>query len=138
MGWCHEFGPQIAEGCDHPMAVAGQACQCPTCAARCTGRFKGCQAVWSRAATGPAFVARRREPTVTDPPEPMPEPAPTPEPAPDLALALEAIGSELRAIRKTLDNSHEAHDVTAEESLATLLERIPERIRDVFPQQRAE
>src|SRR2546423_808283 len=25
MGWCHEFGPQIREGCGHPMAAGAKA-----------------------------------------------------------------------------------------------------------------
>src|SRR2546421_204901 len=29
MGWCHEFGPQIREGCGHPMRAGESACVCP-------------------------------------------------------------------------------------------------------------
>jgi len=54
MGWCHEFGPQIAETCDHPMVAGATSCSCTICGTVCTGRFAGCNAVWAR---GPKQVA---------------------------------------------------------------------------------
>ena len=54
MGWCHEFGPQIAETCDHPMTAGATSCSCEICGTVCTGRFAGCSAVWAR---GPREVA---------------------------------------------------------------------------------
>jgi hypothetical protein len=54
MGWCHEFGPQIAETCEHPMTAHGDRCECTICGTVCTGRFAGCGAVWAR---GPREVA---------------------------------------------------------------------------------
>lgn len=48
MGWCHEFGPQINDGCDRPMVAGEAACSCPACGVVCTGRFTGCAAVWAR------------------------------------------------------------------------------------------
>lgn len=48
MGWCHEFGPQIKEGCDHPMTVRGRECGCDACGVVCPGRYAGCQVVWTR------------------------------------------------------------------------------------------
>src|SRR5437762_13062349 len=48
MGWCHEFGPQIREGCGHPMRAGESACSCPQCGVVCRGRFAGCAEVWAR------------------------------------------------------------------------------------------
>lgn len=48
MGWCHEFGPQIAETCEHPMTAGASSCSCTVCGTVCTGRFAGCTAVWAR------------------------------------------------------------------------------------------
>src|SRR4051812_16120814 len=48
MGWCHEFGPQIREGCGHPMRAGESACVCPQCGVVCRGRFAGCAEVWAR------------------------------------------------------------------------------------------
>jgi hypothetical protein len=54
MGWCHEFGPQIAETCEHPMTAHNDRCECTVCGTVCQGRFAGCGAVWER---GPREVA---------------------------------------------------------------------------------
>ncbi|MDP1793064.1 MAG: hypothetical protein Q8K63_02910 [Acidimicrobiales bacterium] len=54
MGWCHEFGPQISETCEHPMTAGATSCSCTVCGTVCTGRFAGCAAVWAR---GPREVA---------------------------------------------------------------------------------
>src|SRR5436305_11174449 len=48
MGWCHEFGPQIREGCGDPMRAGGSACAGPQCGVVCRGRFAGCAEVWAR------------------------------------------------------------------------------------------
>lgn len=48
MGWCHEFGCQIARGCDHPMQAGETACSCSVCGTVCEGRFGGCGDVWAR------------------------------------------------------------------------------------------
>src|SRR5438874_1706060 len=65
MGWCHEFGPQIREGCGHPMRAGESACSCPQCGVVCRGRFAGCAEVWARGprevhvVSPPAALARR-------------------------------------------------------------------------------
>src|SRR6266404_2329860 len=65
MGWCHEFGPQIREGCGHPMRVCESACSCPQCGVVCRGRFAGCAEVWARGprevhvVSPPGALARR-------------------------------------------------------------------------------
>src|SRR5437868_7819083 len=65
MGWCHEFGPQIREGCGHPMRAGESACSCPQCGVVCRGRFAGCAEVWARGprevhvVAPPAALARR-------------------------------------------------------------------------------
>lgn len=48
MGWCHEFGSQIREGCGHPMTAGDTSCTCGTCGVVCAGRFSACSAVWAR------------------------------------------------------------------------------------------
>src|SRR5437763_239960 len=69
MGWCHEFGPQIREGCGHPMRAGESACVCPQCGVICRGRFAGCAEVWAR---GP------REVHVVSPPNALARRTPTP------------------------------------------------------------
>src|SRR4051794_39929353 len=69
MGWCHEFGPQIREGCGHPMRAGESACSCPQCGVICRGRFAGCAEVWAR---GP------REVHVVSPPNALARRTPTP------------------------------------------------------------
>src|SRR5438067_4917523 len=65
MGWCHEFGPQIREGCGHPMRAGESACVCPQCGVLCSGRFAGCAEVWARGprevhvVSPPTTLARR-------------------------------------------------------------------------------
>ena len=54
MGWCHEFGPQIDENCEHPMTAHADRCECTVCGTVCTGRFAGCGSVWAH---GPRDVA---------------------------------------------------------------------------------
>src|SRR5947208_8174478 len=69
MGWCHEFGPQLREGCGHPMRAGESACSCPQCGVVCRGRFAGCAEVWAR---GP------REVHVVSPPAALVRRTPTP------------------------------------------------------------
>lgn len=54
MGWCHEFGTQVCEGCLEPMVAGAEACTCAACGTTCTGKFGGCPDVWAR---GPRAVA---------------------------------------------------------------------------------
>lgn len=63
MGWCHEFGVLVHEGCSAPMVAGATACSCPECGTECGGRFASCTNVW---AAGPRLVAVRR-PTVEGP-----------------------------------------------------------------------
>ncbi len=55
MGLCHDFGSQIAEGCDHPIRAGSDSCTCERCGVVCKGRFEACPAVWAR---GPHPVLR--------------------------------------------------------------------------------
>lgn len=57
MGWCHEFGSQIGDGCDHPMTAGTSSCRCEQCGVVCEGRFAGCATVW---AAGPREVPLAR------------------------------------------------------------------------------
>jgi hypothetical protein len=55
VGWCSEFGVEIAS-CDHPMVAGADACHCDVCGARCEGRFDGCPDVWARGPVQVNFV----------------------------------------------------------------------------------
>src|SRR5919106_5602520 len=59
MGWCHEFGVDIDERCDHQMVPNAHACRCEACGAICEGRFEGCARVW---APGPLEIKIVRPP----------------------------------------------------------------------------
>ena len=69
MGWCHEFGPQIAETCEHPMTAHADRCECTVCGTVCKGRVAGCGAVWAR---GPIEVAITAPHLGSAPPTPDP------------------------------------------------------------------
>ena len=74
MGWCNQFGPQIAEGCDHPMTAGPSSCSCERCGTVCTGRFGGCADVWDNGprpvvARGPGRSDRLETPPAGDHPD---------------------------------------------------------------------
>ena len=153
MGWCHEFGPQIGAGCDHPMTAAGTECHCVTCGVRCEGRFKGCRAVWARGPTEVRVVAARPARVADDSlvPEVVADAAPLLTPAtmgraPDEMLqsltgALEVVGAELRAMRAAIDGngSPKAGGPDAVlDRLAELVDRLPGRVRTVVRETMAE
>lgn len=85
MGWCHEYGVVICEGCSAPMVAGSSSCSCPECGTECAGRFASCADVW---AAGPRLVAvRGRE----GPGSRRDRPAPVAvEPPPSLAVAVPA------------------------------------------------
>lgn len=56
MGWCHEFGAEIAPGCAHVMVAGENGCACKECGAVCRGRFAGCARVWARANAAAAAI----------------------------------------------------------------------------------
>jgi hypothetical protein len=62
MGWCHEFGPQISEGCNHPMTAGEDSCYCEACGVGCHGQFGGCPDVWAR---GPVKIEFSAPPATT-------------------------------------------------------------------------
>ena len=68
MGRCYEFAAEIEAGCDHAMRVSdeGGACECPSCGARCEGRFDLCASVLERPgyvpANAPGWAAERTVP----------------------------------------------------------------------------
>lgn len=85
MGWCHEFGSQIEEGCDHPMMAGEAACSCEVCGVSCPGRFAGCATVWARGPREVSFSApaARLSGRAGPPSPPAPEAvAPLDSPAP--------------------------------------------------------
>jgi hypothetical protein len=83
VGWCSEFGVEIAS-CDHPMVAGSDACHCEVCGTRCEGRFDGCPNVWARGPVQVDLVRRakvatsngsRPERSYEDSPSAEPEPA---------------------------------------------------------------
>jgi hypothetical protein len=101
MGQCYEFGVTIKEGCGHAMRVPTEAgaCVCPTCKARCEGRFEAC----ARIVSEPGYVpvtAPRWAIDCTEPPETE---APLPRRAtasgPGFAAAPDAPGDEVGTLR---------------------------------------
>lgn len=73
MGRCYEFGVDVVASCGHAMVVSasGGQCECPTCGARCGGRFAACAGILARPGYTPAIAppwAVQR----TAPPVPVP------------------------------------------------------------------
>lgn len=150
MGWCHEFGSQIRDGCGHLMRAGETSCSCSDCGVVCKGRFSACDAVWAR---GPRQVTLAR-PVPTRPPTVVGEPisaATTPPPVAaqpaaaepvdagrgevlewlrsafdgvrhDLAMVIEAMGRQQQTL-STLSQS----EATAAK-LVELVEALPERV----------
>ena len=69
MGWCHEFGSHIREGCGHPMVAGQSSCSCAQCGVECPGKFTACTTVWDR---GPRQVTIVRAPATEAPREVVP------------------------------------------------------------------
>ncbi len=73
MGRCYEFSVDIVGGCGHAMVVsaAGGECECPTCGARCRGRFPACAGILAQPgyvpAIAPAWAVQRTAPPVPPP-----------------------------------------------------------------------
>ncbi len=115
MGLCHDFGPQIAEGCNHPMRAGSDSCTCDVCGVVCQGRFDGCGEVWAR---GPHPVLLKtpappaddlvpapiRLRSVPNTPEPAAGDEAGDEAADDIAtaVAIEALRDEIVELRRAL------------------------------------
>ncbi|MDP9388651.1 MAG: hypothetical protein M3Q48_12250, partial [Actinomycetota bacterium] len=136
MGWCHEFGAQVREGCDHPMQAGVGACSCAVCGTACNGRFAGCDLVWAR---GPRPVVRvrpagapsgnGREATATPAPPPTDGPGHPGHPD-DLARLLAAVDDlrhDVAALAATFASRSEALDQSSTR-LVELVEDLPLRI----------
>lgn len=148
MGWCHEFGSQIREGCGHPMTAGDASCACPTCGAVCTGRFSACSAVWER---GPREVTLAR-PVIDRPQAVAPHPnggvpviaaerAPAPEPADDgrgevlewLQSAFDGVRGDLALVIDAVARQQDALTALSRTEAATthlveLAEALPDRV----------
>ena len=76
MGQCYEFGVTIKDGCGHAMRVPTKtgACVCPTCQARCEGRFEACARIVSEKGyvpvTAPQWAVDCTEPPAIESPLP--------------------------------------------------------------------
>jgi hypothetical protein len=118
MGWCHEFGPEINPGCDHPMVADAKSCRCAECGVVCTGRFSGCADVWKAGPREVSFVrphsaaapkAGPRTVSLVRPPSgsrrgttPAPQPVVEAEP-PTTGVPVEALRTELESVTRRLD-----------------------------------
>lgn len=129
MGWCHEFGSQIEEGCDHPMTAGEAACSCEACGVACPGRFAGCATVWARGPREVRFsapatrISGRTQADTAVPPDALPDPAPAPEVAAADEPAAEPDPPAPRATRTrraTAANGHAA--VATDDGRAEILE----------------
>ncbi len=149
MGWCHEFGSQVREGCGHPMTAGDTSCACPTCGVVCTGRFSACGAVWARGPrdvtlASPVIAPRpavRAQANGGGPVIPA-EPAAVPEPADDgrgevlewLQSAFDGVRGDLALVIDAVGRQHEALTTLAQARAATthlveLAEALPDRVR---------
>jgi hypothetical protein len=140
VGWCSEFGVEIAQ-CDHPMVAGHDACHCEICAVTCTGRFDGCPDVWKR---GPASVellrprADRSSPSEIEPggmtPDirwPLgPDSVPSVEMYREVLKALRQVEARLEAVEFAIRDS--ARSTQPQEELVQLLDRLPRRIGEVI------
>lgn len=152
MGWCHEFGSQIREGCGHPMRAGESSCACTTCGVTCTGKFSACSAVWERGPREltlaspvvirrPAAVAQRGSASNGSRAAVTAEPAAVGEPGEDgrgevlewLRSAFDGVRQDLATLmeavavqQQALSTLSEAEGVTAQ--LVELAETLPERV----------
>ncbi len=140
MGWCSEFGVQIAE-CDHPMVAGADACHCDVCGTLCEGRFDGCPDVWAR---GPIHVNFVRQPAsraerygarsngssaeTSRPADAESEPASPQYSANGMGEVLQSL-SRLEDRLNTLESSVlDGQSAVAQSEVAELLEKLPRRL----------
>lgn len=136
MGWCHAFGPQIREGCDHAMVAGRDSCSCAECGAVCHGLFPGCASVW---AAGPRRV------TVVKPGKegggllPIPTPvAPPDAPVPQVLTTqsdLHALRVDMQVLMWKFDQLHQATPpaeqmVQAAKEIAAVAEALPVHLKE--------
>lgn len=107
MGTCHEFGPSIQAGCDHPMrADRPDACTCVECGVVCHGKFVGCPTVWARGPQAVHWKPAGPDPGLAARATPQ---AAAQMPAPDLpgvdemASAIRRLVAEVAGLRQDLD-----------------------------------
>lgn len=121
MGWCHEFGSSINDGCAHPMVAGAASCSCGRCGTVCQGRFNGCAEVWARGPRYVAFVRPAAGGAGVTPPAP-PAPPAAEEAAAEaggdtldsLRVALDAVRAELREMGEVLRRQQDALDRRAQ------------------------
>lgn len=154
MGWCHEFGSQIREGCGHPMTAGDASCACAVCGVSCPGRFSSCSAVWARGprevamaspvvVRRPAFVSRGEVSGAATIPAAVagPEPAAAMEPAEDgrgevlewLQSAFDGVRDDLAMVLDAVGRQQQALTSLSEREGATtrlveLAEALPDRV----------
>lgn len=141
MGWCHEFGVEIAPGCDHAMVAHEDRCTCQNCGTTCRGKFDSCDRVWAR---GPIDTPLRPASPVVEAGDPVPigaassaaplaipdpDPAPVPSPSGGGVVASGAVQAALDGHLAALDQRLGAvtADVLAkfEAQATSVLSRMP-------------
>lgn len=142
MGTCHEFGPSIQEGCNHPMqATRSDACTCAVCGVVCHGRFAGCATVWAR---GPQEIQWK---PVAGSPSPVRTAvgahgrdagavAPVTAPAAvhdDLLSAVQRLAHEVERLRDDLDDQRLAVGELSETLPALVSSAVREEFERAFP-----
>jgi hypothetical protein len=128
VGVCLEFGPQISEGCAHPMEAGEQSCTCPQCGAVCTGRFGGCPQVWADQAVPLTLVPRPVVRSAGRAAEAATPPAPQPPAETDYeqlrAELVRAVSAAVDALGCRLENEQHAQ-------WQALREEIEKRLADL-------
>ncbi len=124
MGWCSEFGVEIAS-CDHPMVAGADACHCDVCGARCEGRFDGCADVWARGPVQVDFVRHvSTSPTGNGASAAEPHVEPRDEPG-EVLQCLRRLETRLNTLEVTVLDGQAA---VAQSEVAELLEKLPSRL----------
>ena len=112
MGHCYEFGVTIKDGCGHAMRVPTKtgACVCPTCNARCEGRFEACARIVSKKGYVPA-TAPKWAIDCTEPPKiKAPPPRRTMVAAPVVAADSTPSSDDAGLLRPELDTAKAVAD----------------------------
>ena len=134
MGQCYEFGVTIKDGCGHAMRVPTKtgACVCPTCKARCEGRFEACARIVSEKGyvpvTAPQWAVDCTEPPAIESPLPRRVTLAVPGIAADssppsgdvgvLRAELDAAKAELAALKEQTLGDRTPDDRTPDDAMA--------------------
>src|SRR3954470_361505 len=132
MGWCHEFGPDIAHDCGHPMTAGASHCFCEVCGVRCEGRFAGCKEVWLRGPQDTTLIAPRPQRTDLGVPVEAVDQAESETDHADAMAGLEAVASIAGAIERvptpTRRSDPDDGPVDSDALIDVLVDRVSARV----------